>query len=259
MAIHRKRTGAAPTVLGDKDRGRCGFPSALHVHPMATLLETEAALAPAYLRREVAAISGLTPKRLSRWCASKATSQVAIVHPPEGPTRRLNLVNVIQASFVRRLADSGMRLDKIRQAELRARSMYKMERYALLHAMHLGAALTDLHRFFFVDDVGIESTEGQRVLAPVVEDLLHRLDVRGGQAVFRPYGALAVLAGEYGDLVEFNTARDWGRPYFRKSGAPVAAVLRRLHSDDPIEWMVDDFGLHQDELAEARAIDLRRH
>lgn len=258
MATHEPRTKAATAALGDKDRALGRRLTSFSVHPMATLLQTEAALAPAYRSVEVASITGLTASRLSRWCSRKTPHRVAIVQPPESPTRRLSLVNVIQASFVRRLADEGMKLDEIRQAEQRARRKYEMDRYALLHAMQCGDALTDLRTFLFVDSRGLEHTDGQRVLAPVVEDLLHRLEVQGGHAVFRPYGSSAAEGG-YGDLIEFNTAVDWGRPYFRKSGAPLAGVLRRLHSSDPIQWLIEDFGLHADELAEARAIERRRH
>lgn len=217
---------------------------------------------PLYTQAEAAQYLGMPPTTLKYW--ANPTDRIGragqVLHSEPLVTRILAsiqgmpsvpFIGLAEAVLLASLRRANVPMKEIRPAIQRVKELIGVG-YALAHKkLYLlgGQLLWDAAEEVDLDpsvrrDL-IVLKDGQYVFRAVVDQYLKCIEYgRDG------YAARLHLPGYEVANVIADPHINFGRPYFASTGAPVSAVLSRLHAGEPVRDLAEDFELSEDEIAE---------
>lgn len=172
-----------------------------------------------------------------------------IIRRPSGDDPRLSFTNLIEAHVLRALRTvHDVALDHIREAIDLAEREFGIERLLISPDLRTAAGQLFLDRYTHL----LELTSAQQlVMRSVLEQYLERVrfDRSRLPAEFTPFERSPRNQGRR--LIALSPFVSFGKPILKSAGVSTQAVVQRLYVGEPVEVVMADYELSEEEIEEA--------
>lgn len=212
---------------------------------------------PLYSQAEAARYVDMPASTFRTWThgyvrgGSRREALITYIHSRQTSLPSVPFIGLAEAMFLSALRKAGVPLQQIRPAlglvrdrlgvsyALASNRLYAVGPQLLWEVSEEGELDSDSRRALIV------LRDGQYVFRGVIENYLRRIEYAEDG-----YANRVALPGYEVARVFADPEINFGLPFFRDTGTPMAAVLSRLRAGEAVQAVADDFDLPEDEVIE---------
>lgn len=211
---------------------------------------------PRYSYPEAARATGVPATTIAAWVRGQQYTRKndrgffspVIARPGEG---RLSFFNLIEVHVLRSLRTKhAVKLEHVRRAVELAQKEHSIKKLLLSEQLRFDAGGLFLKQYGEL----LQLTPAEHyTIREVLESYLDRIDFYDGLPKdFSPIERLTPTARK---LILVSPLISFGRPIIKRLGITTRTIAERINAGESERSIIDDYGLHQDELREALAYE----
>ncbi len=211
---------------------------------------------PIYQLAEAARYLGLSAATLRSWVVGRSYPRgegeaffEPLIDLPDPSNSRLSFTNLVEAHVLRALrAKHRVPMREVRQALEYAQGKCNIQRLLVSRELRAAPGNLFLDRYGSLINLG---KSGQLAIRRVLDAYLGRLDrdVEGLPLRLYPFTPEQNLAGPKRIVIDPRVS--FGRPVLVDHGISTGAIVDRIDAGESVQAVADDYGLTDDEVAEA--------